>query len=232
MNGFVGIVCGLKSEAAAVGVSLKAAGIDEAKVKIGVSGANASRAEEIAQGFLDEGAKAIISAGLCGGLDPALKSGDLILGERVVSASGDIVISDKKLVAAADRLKPKHVAIFGSDEIIDSTATKKALFQRYAAETVDMESHGAARAAAKAGIPFIAIRVVADGADRALPKAAMNAVTPSGGVNVLNVLVECVKSPPQFEQIAMLGRESGAATETLRRDFGDFLGAFLAVLDL
>lgn len=232
MSGFIGIVCGLKSEAVAVRASMKAAGIAENKVRIGVSGANADRAEEIAQGFLSDGARAIISAGLCGGLDPALKSGDVVLGERVVSAQGDIVIADKRLTAAADKFSPRHVAIFGSDEIVDSVEKKKALFQRYVAETVDMESHGAARAAAKAEIPFIAIRVVADGHDRALPKAALRAVTPSGGVNVMNVLVDCLKSPQQFEEIALLGRDSGAATESLRRDFGGFLGAFLLALDL
>lgn len=232
MSGFVGIVCGLKSEAAAVRASMKAAGVEEKKVKIGVSGANAARAEEIAQGFLDAGARAIISAGLCGGLDPALKTGDVILGERVVSAQGDIVIADKKLAAAAGKFAPRHVAIFGSDEIVDSVEKKKALFQRYAAETVDMESHGAARAAARAGVPFIAIRVVADAAARALPKAALRAVTKSGGVNVMNVFVECVKAPQQFEEIAMLGRDSGAATEALRRDFGGFLDVFLLALDL
>lgn len=232
MSGFVGIVCGLKSEAAAVRASMKAAGLGEKKVKIGVSGANAARAEEIAQGFLDEGAKAIISAGLCGGLDPALKSGDVILGERVVSAQGDIVIADKRLSAAAGKFSPRHVAIFGSDEIVDSVEKKQALFRRYAAETVDMESHGAARAAAKANIPFIAIRVVADAHDRALPKAALRAVTPTGGVDVLNVLADCVKAPQQFEQIFALGRDSGEATNALRRDFGGFLGAFLVALDL
>ncbi len=232
MSGFVGIVCGLKSEAVAVRASMKAAGIDEKKVRIGVSGANADRAEKIAQGFLGDGAAAIISAGLCGGLDPSLKSGDLILGERVVSAQGDIVIADRRLTAAADKFSPRHVAIFGSDEIVDSIAKKKALYQRYAAETVDMESHGAARAAAHAEIPFIAIRVVADGHDRALPKAALRAVSPSGGVNIMNVLFDCLKAPQQFEEIALLGRDSGAATEALRRAFGGFLGAFLLALNL
>lgn len=232
MTDFVGIVCGLKSEAAAVRASIKAAAIDASKVRIGVSGANAARAEEIAQGFLDDGARAVISAGLCGGLDPALKPGDIVLGERVVSAQGDIVIADKNLASAAEKFRPRHVAIFGSDDIVDSVEKKQALFRRYAAETVDMESHGAARAAAKAGVPFIAIRVVADAAARVLPTAALKAVTPSGGVNVMNVLIECVKSPQQFEEIALLGKDSGVATDALRRDFGDFLRAFLGALDL
>jgi adenosylhomocysteine nucleosidase len=232
MSDFVGIVCGLKSEAAAVRTSLKAAGLDANKFRIGVSGANAGRAEAIAQGFLDEGARAIISAGLCGGLDPALRSGDLVIAERVVSASGDVVLADKRLAAAVAREPARRVAIFGSDEIVDSIEKKQALFRRYASETVDMESHGAARAAAKANIPFIAVRAVADGASRALPKAALKAVTPSGGVNILGVMLECIRTPQQFEEIALLGRDSGAATETLRRDLGRFLGAFLLALDL
>lgn len=231
MSAFLAVICGLKSEAAAIRASLAAAGVDDAKVRIGVSGANAARAEEITVAYLEEGARAIISAGLCGGLDPALKSGDLIIGERVVSASGDVILSDRRLLGAAPANAPK-VAIFGSDEIVDSAATKAALFRRYASQTVDMESHGAARAAARAGAPFIALRAVADSASRALPKAALKAVSPSGGVNVLSVLIECVKAPQQFEQIAMLGRESGAATETLRRDFGDVFRNFLLALDL
>lgn len=231
MSAFVAVICGLKSEAAAIKASLASARIDASKASIAVSGANAARAEELTVDLIAAGARAVISAGLCGGLDPALKSGDLVIGERVVSASGDVVLSDRRLVAAAPK-GAAQVAIFGSDDIIESAEKKKALYGRYASQTVDMESHGAARAAARANIPFIAVRAVADGAARALPKAALKAVTSSGGVNVLSVLIECVKAPQQFEEIAMLGRESGAATETLRRDFGDVFRAFLLALDL
>jgi len=231
MSGFVAVICGLKSEAAAIKASLTAARIDPAKARIAVSGANAARAEDLAEDLIKAGARAVISAGLCGGLDPDLKSGELVIGERVVSASGDVLLADRRLLAAAPS-GARQVAIFGSDDIIDSAARKAQLFGRYASQTVDMESHGAARAAARAGAPFIAVRAVADGAARALPKAALGAVTPTGGVNVMSVLFECVKSPQQFEEIAMLGRESGAATETLRRDFGDVFGAFLLALDL
>lgn len=231
MSGFIAVICGLKSEAAAIRASLAAAGVDASKANIAVSGANAARAEDLTEGLIAAGARAVISAGLCGGLDPALKSGELVIGERVVSASGDVILSDRKLLAAAPA-GARQVAIFGSDDIIDSAAMKAALFGRYASHTVDMESHGAARAASRAGAPFIAVRAVADGSERALPKAALGAVTPSGGVNVLSVLIECAKAPQQFEQIAMLGRESGAATETLRRDFGDVFRALLLALDL
>ena len=66
---FIGVVCGLKSEAQAVA----AAKVDQSKLRIGISGANAARAEEIARGFCNDGASAILSVGVSGGLDPALK---------------------------------------------------------------------------------------------------------------------------------------------------------------
>lgn len=231
MSAFVAVICGLKSEAAAIRASLAAARIDPSKVRIAISGANAARAEDLTEGLIAAGARAVISAGLCGGLAPDMKSGDLVIGERVVSASGDVILADRALLAAAPK-SAQQVAIFGSDDIIDSVEEKARLFGRFASQTVDMESHGAARAAARAGAPFIAVRAVADAATRALPKAALGAVTAAGGVNVVSVLIECVKAPQQFEEIAMLGRESGAATDTLRRDFGDVFRAFLVVLDL
>lgn len=231
MSGFVAVICGLKSEAAAIRASLAGAGVDAEKASIAISGANAARAEDLTEELIAAGARAVISAGLCGGLDPDLKSGDLVIGERVVSASGDVILADRRLLDAAPK-GARHVAIFGSDDIVDSAEKKAQIFGRYASQTVDMESHGAARAASRAGAPFIAIRAVADGAARALPKAALGAVTPTGGVNVISVLMECVKAPQQFEEIAMLGRESGAATETLRRDFGDVFRAVLLALDL
>ena len=171
MSGFVAVICGLKSEAAAIKASLAAADIDAARARIAISGANAARAEDMTEGLIAAGARAVVSAGLCGGLDPALKSGDLVIGERVVSASGDVILADRKLLAATPK-GARQVAIFGSDEIIDSAAKKAQLYGRYASQTVDMESHGAARAAMRAGAPFIAVRAVADGAARAAESRA------------------------------------------------------------
>ncbi|MCK5747041.1 MAG: hypothetical protein KAH44_12535, partial [Oricola sp.] len=92
---FIGVVCGLKSEAQAVA----AAKVDQSKLRIGISGANAARAEEIARGFCNDGASAILSVGVSGGLDPALKPGDLIIGETIIADDGSVYASDKYLLA-------------------------------------------------------------------------------------------------------------------------------------
>ena len=82
---FIGVICGLKSEAEAVSAS-----VDASEIRIGVSGANAARAEEIAREFCNDGASAIISVGVSGGLDPAVKPGDLIIGETIIADDGSV----------------------------------------------------------------------------------------------------------------------------------------------
>lgn len=231
MTEFIGVICGLKAEAETVAKSAKSAGIDKARLKVAVSGADAARAEVLVEGLLAAGARAIVSAGLAGGVDPARATGALIVGERVVTPSGEVYMSDERLLLAADAAD-SHAVILGSDEILKSVAEKENAFRRYAACCVDMESHGAARAAARANAPFITVRAIADSASRALPSAAFNAIAPDGRVRAMAVFMNCMKKPEEFEQIFALARDSDAAHETLRRDFGRLLGAFFRVLDL
>ena len=226
---FIGVVCGLKSEAQAV-----AASGDQANIRIGVSGAHAGRAEEIARGFCEQGASAIISVGVSGGLDPALEPGDLVIGETVVADDGSIYGADNYLLSAVRAHLPSGVivaALFGADEIIDSAMKKSALFANHGAVAVDMESHGAARAAARAGAPFLAIRAIADPADRALPQAAIKAVAPDGSTRVWSTLGAALRDPKQFSDLIKLGGDSAAATKTLRRELGPLFVALTRVMD-
>lgn len=265
---FIAVVCGLKSEAAV----MRAAVANDVSIRIGVSGANAARAEEIARQFCNHGASAIVSVGVSGGLDPALKPGDLIIGNEIIADDGAVFEPDKYLLDAlfsspiygggvaggdgeghgADGShplrscgppppqvreeeevgKPIVGSLFGADEIVKDTGKKAMLFQNHGALAVDMESHGAARAAAQAGVPFLAIRAIADPADRALPPAAFNAVAPDGSTRVFATLAAAMRDPKQFPLLMKLGADSSAALKTLRRDLGPFFGRLFLSLDL
>lgn len=251
-DGFIGVVCGLKSEAAAMRGALG----DDARIRVGVSGANARRAEDIARRFCAEGARAIVSVGVSGGLDPALKPGDLIIGVAVVAADGAVAESDAALLETlhADYLREggdrvsadvpdsrfrgngRETSIFGrlfgADDIIDSAEAKAALFSEHKAVAVDMESHGCARAAAEAGVAFLAIRAVADPAGRALPLAALGAVAPDGSTRVFKTLGAALRDPRQFPALMKLGEDSAAATKTLRRDLGPVFRSLFTALGL
>jgi len=211
LNQVIGIVCGLQSEAKAVRSTC-----DDERIRLGVSGANASRAERIASDFCAKGASVIISVGVSGGLDPELQPGDLLIGNSVATGLGEHFDCDQELLQGASGLSQLPVVLYGADEIIASTDEKTVLFNKYKAVAVDMESHGAARAAKVAGVPFLAIRAIADPADYALPPAAMNAVAPDGSTRILKTLFECVKAPGQFPALLKLGANSEKALKTLR----------------
>lgn len=228
---FVGVICGLKSEAGVV-----ARFADRSKIRVGVSGANAARAEKFATKFCEEGACAIVSVGVSGGLDPSLQPGDLIVGEDVVGDDGGIYECDRFLMGSIKRELDARGAIkgrlFGSDEIIDSVVRKEALFENHRAIAVDMESHGAARAAARNNTAFLAIRAIADPADRALPEAALNAIAEDGSMRTLATLTAAFRDTKQFPDLMKLGKDNAAAMDTLRRDLGPLFRALFLSLDL
>ncbi len=229
-DSFLGIVCGLKSEADVVRKAMPGP-----RIRIAVSGANAERAEALAHQMCAEGARAIVSIGVSGGLAPGLSPGALLIGEEVVTAGGDVWASNLAILQAFEddalSLGARRVTIFGADEIIASADDKKRLYETYGAAAVDMESHGAARAAGRAGVPFAAIRAIADPASRALPPAALNAVAPDGSTRTLAVLGACARDPGQFPQLLQLGADSGVALKTLRRSLARLL-VHLLTLDL
>lgn len=231
MTGFIGVVCGLKSEASVVRSIVSAE-----KVQIGVSGANAARAEKIAADFCERDASVILSIGVSGGLDPALNPGDLVFGDKIIADDGSVWASDLYLSSVLrDEINERSAfvgALFGSNQIIESAAKKAALFQNHNCLAVDMESHGAAKAASRAGTPFLVIRAIADPADRALPPAAINAVAPDGSTRIIKTLGAALRDPKQFPALMKLGADSAAATKTLRRDLGLFFDRLFLSLDL
>lgn len=253
MTRFIGVVCGLKSEAAVAREAFLSARFDGVELALGVSGADAARAEKIASEFAGDGAAAIFSIGVSGGLDPALSPGDLLLATSVVTEGGEKFAADEKLLRALHSAHPgesrdergngarddsaqpralKSATLFGADRIIVSPEEKAWLFASTGAAAVDMESHGAARAASKAGVPFSAIRAIADPASRALPNAALGAVAPDGSTRVISTLLKCAKAPGDFPALVQLGRDSDLALKALRRDLGGLFRSLLLGLDL
>lgn len=233
MSRFLGIVCGLKSEAR---VAYRSAPPE--RLRIAVSGADSARAEALTAGLCREGAKAIVSVGISGALSPHLKPGDLLIAERVVTDQ-DAISCDPVLWTALLGVLQKTpgaavrpaVTLFGADAIIASPAEKARLYREFGAAAVDMESHGAGRAAREAGVPFAAIRAVADPASRAVPRAALNAVAPDGGTRVIPTLINCVKAPGDVPALLKLGAESSRALRSLSGRLDQLLGALFR-LDL
>jgi hopanoid-associated phosphorylase len=182
---------------------------------------------------------AVMSFGVAGALDPALRPGDLVLASEVRGAE-TWPASAELAAAAAERLAVLSIAsrsgaVFGSDTPALTPAEKRRLRQQGGAILIDMESHIAAQWAAARDLPLIVLRVVADPAERALPRSAMAAIGPDGAIRTAPVLLGLLNRPADLPALVAAARDSAVAFRTLRRCaagglaglLGGFLGADL-----
>lgn len=170
------------------------------------------------------GTHGIISIGIAGALAPDLDVGGAVIAERVVTAD-EIFQADAGWTARlAARLPAARIGtILGRGTIADSAAIKATLRESSGADAVDMESHLAARAARAHGLPFAALRVISDRADRTLPPAALVAMRPDGGIALDRVLASVLRHPAQIPALIRTARDSQTAFAELRRNL-DVLG--------
>ncbi len=176
----------------------------------------------------------VISWGLCGGLDPRLRPGDLILGSELVSNERAVRTDEAVTLSLAQRLVGAGAPVVverlaASDAPVLSAAAKADLRRASGAAGVDMESLIAGRYALAQGIPFAIVRAVADPAERDLPPLVAKAVDPDGGINAVAVIGELIRSPGQFMRMCAAARDSRAAFRTLKRCRSLLPGLFLGL---
>ena len=176
----------------------------------------------------------VVSWGLCGGLDPRLRPGDLVLGAEVVSDEGAVRTDEavtaslaQRLLGAGARVVVERFAV--SDAPVLTVAAKAELRRATEAAAVDMESLIAGRYALEQRAPFAILRAVADPADRDLPPLAVKAVQSDGGINAAAVIGELIRSPGQLAGLRALAADSSAAFQALKRCRSLLPGLFLGL---
>ena len=188
----------------------------EAPVLIGGGDAGALAATLEAE--LSAGLAGVVSFGLCGALDPAIKVGDLVIGEAVVDG-GDCYAAD---AAWAERIAAalpaaKRGRFVGASRPVASVAEKGELLQRTGAVAVDMESHVVARLAWAHRARFVVVRGVSDGAAHALPHAAQVGLGPDGRPAVGAVLASLRANPWQIGALIRTALEAEDGFHALER---------------
>jgi hopanoid-associated phosphorylase len=143
------------------------------------------------------GADGIISFGMAGALDPALRIGDWVIGSGVMG-SFDAACDPAWANALAQRLpQARRGAVHAESRLIGYPAEKAELFAGHAI-AADMESQVAARVAAGLGLPLAVLRCISDEADAALPPAIAVAMKPGGGLALGAVLGSIARNPGQL----------------------------------
>lgn len=187
---------------------------------IGAAG-NPGRLRAMLNARAQPGCRAVISIGIAGGLDPLLRPGDVVVATGVVNADERRPAHASVARLLANRLSghSKRVVLAdlaGVDSPVLAPAGKRALHLSTGAAAVDMESHVAAAFADEHGLPFAAVRVVCDPAERALPAFVARALRPDGEVDFLAVVSALARRSAKFGGLVRLARDSALAFEALR----------------
>ena len=206
------VVVGMSSEARIV----EAEGV-RAVVSGGLTSQLAEQLEELPAGV----ASGIVSFGVCGGLNPSLKAGDLIIESNSAAWLG-------RLTSALPNARSGSVA--GGDTMIASTSEKQALRERLGADAIDMETHLVKAFAERTGTPYAVVRAVSDPAESALPRCALVGLKPNGETDALAVVRSLAQRPWELPALLRTAREAGAALRALR-DARNLLGPGLGCPD-
>ena len=222
MSAAIVAVCGLQTEAKIVGGP---------SVVVIVGGGDQPRLERDLQ-RLAPTCRAMLSIGVAGGLAPDLKPGSVCVGETVVLPSGECLPADHRwTTAVADILGAPALKIAGVNAPVGAVAAKSELHGKTGAHLVDMESHIVARVASAHGLPFAALRVVTDAADRTLPHAASVGMRADGRVDLVAILRSLARNPGQLPGLIRAGLDARVAFAALLRS-RQRLGPDFAFLDL
>jgi adenosylhomocysteine nucleosidase len=180
---------------------------------VAIGGGTAGGAWLAAERLVSGGVTALISFGLAGGLDPALRAGSLLVPCAIIT-DGQRLPTDPRL---SGRLGSVSIPLLlGARDVIAGVAAKAALFAATGAAAVDLESGAVARVAAEHGLPFAALRAICDPAERDLPPAALIALDQRGVIGLARVLWSVLVHPAQVPGLLALAGDAATARRALR----------------
>jgi adenosylhomocysteine nucleosidase len=178
------------------------------------------RAAAAAKRSIDSGACLLVSWGLAGGLGAGVAPGTVVLPRRVLERGAAPVPVDvawhSRLAPLAEELVLECGDLLTVPEALESPAAKRAAAAATNAVAVDMESAGVAAAAARARVPFVAVRVVVDGLDDALPPGSEDWID-SRGNRRLTAALRAARDVGQWPALLTLATRYRVASGVLDR---------------
>ena len=199
----IGVITGLQAEAR---------WLADAGFMVQVGGGTPAGASTVARALVAQGAEALLSFGLAGGLQPGLKPG-LVLVPATVLTHGEVYKCD---AALTDFLGgATQGALLAGDKIVAHVTDKAALFARFHAAAIDLESGAVAQIAAQSALPFAVLRAITDPAERDLPPAAMVALKDDGSLDIVRLLGSLLRHPRQIPGLIKVGQDAKAARASL-----------------
>lgn len=195
------------------------------KILLAYSGVGALNAKAASELLVKEGVNCLISWGCAAGLDPNLHPGDLVLANSCVDAEQvAFELENVNWFGEVQAILSGHLSskvqigkLAESKSLVPSSVDKLHLNQATQAVALDMESVTIARVAKAHGLPFLAIRAIADPVSMDLPKAVSLSLNDQGEVNLIKLLIFLLLHPSELPGLVRLGMHFSAAKKTLRQ---------------
>ena len=170
---------------------------------------------------------ACLVLGFAGALRPAAAPGTLILADRTGVPGGAERPADPRLLRAAASAAAGIPALRGllvtTESLAGTPEAKAALAAATGALAVDMESAVVASVAAEAGVPFLAARVIFDGADEPMHPVMMEVVRPDGTPRIFRAALLAARDREVRAALHWGGRRARLAARVLTRFCRSFL---------
>lgn len=203
------IVTPTKREAGALG----------SRARAFVCGAGPSAFETLSAELRRARPKLVVLSGFCGGLDPSLEAGSVILGRQAAHGEQPVLSPDRFLIE--DVRKHLHTTglpfVFSKlltvDQPVATRDAKRDLWNLHGAGGVDMETYHAVRACVDANVRWLAVRVVIDGANLHLPASLRSW---SGEHDETRIRARSARNPAEWPAYLRLGLRYPRAKAALK----------------
>ncbi len=200
----LGILCGFQAEAMVA---------RKLTPHVACSGAVEELAFQRAQALVHQGATALISFGVAGGLDPKLDSRNIIIAKEIAGHNNQRWSCDAGLISHLRSAAPHALdgTVYGSTHLVPRPAEKKKLRTITGCVIVDMESHVVAQVATRYNLPFAVLRGVSDSVEDGFPDAALKGLLPDGSTHMNAVYKSLLRNPLQIPSLLKLFKHTGIA---------------------
>jgi adenosylhomocysteine nucleosidase len=177
-------------------------------------------ADELTHAINEQRPGVVIVAGYCGALDPSLRAGDVVISRMAAQAGSPELLPEKGLIDHVRDEFHRRKSVFVYSRLLTtvhavaSKSDKLALWNEFGAAGVDMETYPLAKAAEDARIPWVAVRVVLDAANTALP-ASLDGWQEDGDER--QALKRAALRPREWQSYGRLGLAYRRASKALPR---------------
>ena len=184
-----------------------------------VSGAGAGAYDTVRARLAESTPGLVLVAGVCGGLDPSIGAGGVIVARHVIAPGCDVIEPDRFLLEEVRKALHEHASRFvysrmlTVDHPVASRDEKRDVWNEHGAGGVDMETYYVARAAREAGVRWLAVRAVVDTASQSLPASLAEWDVEAGDMATLRA---AALRPWQWPRYARLARQFPLAIRGLR----------------